>query len=229
MLNNLHRGSAPQPCAPQLETLICWSWWELGAEIQAAEDRPKKRTGVGYEDSARRGWTVIAEGVSTIEARCHCWGVCKERGGTTGRASSPVRTFRQQDNTYKSCKYRCEPPPPLWAPEAGSCWKTCWHVPGLGVHGPRCPCETCEWVKVPGPIVPGECEPRHICKTHEQAPGPGPSCSGRPWGPITPEKPMSRCQVLSPLFWEGEGPLHPYMPYQGDNGKHTLRKEAANI
>ena len=63
MGSNLHRRSAPPPCTPQHEMLICRCGWGLGAEAQASEVRPRERSRVDCEETAWRGWTVATEGV----------------------------------------------------------------------------------------------------------------------------------------------------------------------
>lgn len=73
-------GQHPRPCAPQHEGLDRQCQWELNAEVQASEVRLREKTGIGYTDTAQRGWTVATEGVlekksgPTREARCHYWG-----------------------------------------------------------------------------------------------------------------------------------------------------------
>ena len=52
MENNLHRRSAPLPCAPHPETPVCWCKWGLGADVQASEVKPRERTGVGCPGTA---------------------------------------------------------------------------------------------------------------------------------------------------------------------------------
>ena len=47
-----HRESMPLPCAPQLETQVCWCARQLGAKTSASEDRPEERTGVGCAETA---------------------------------------------------------------------------------------------------------------------------------------------------------------------------------
>ena len=63
MESNLHRGLAPLPCTLQTKTLLCWCGWGLPAEAQVLEVTPRERTGVGYVETAGRGWAIATEGV----------------------------------------------------------------------------------------------------------------------------------------------------------------------
>ena len=52
--SNLHRGSAPPPCAPQPETFLCQCVGGLGNEAQALKVSLKERTRVRCGNSLKR-------------------------------------------------------------------------------------------------------------------------------------------------------------------------------
>lgn len=56
-------GQHPRPCAPQHEGCVRQCQWELNAEVQALEVRLGEKTGIGYTDTAQRGWTGATEDV----------------------------------------------------------------------------------------------------------------------------------------------------------------------
>ena len=80
MDSNVHRRSAPPPCAPQTETLVCQCGWGLGAEAQLSEVRPRKRNGLDVQRQPEEAGLWQLRGYSE-ETRAHWRGKVPLFGG----------------------------------------------------------------------------------------------------------------------------------------------------
>ena len=94
------------PCPPAWAGAGCWSLG-FGGQTQGEDQDWLYRDSLKRVECGNWGCTRKKPGPTT-EARYHCWGACKERGGTTIGDSFPVRTFSGNRT------------PPTWAPGAGA-------------------------------------------------------------------------------------------------------------
>lgn len=110
-------GQYPRPCAPQHEGRDRQCQWELNAEVQASEVRLREKTGIGYTDTAQRGWTgatedVLKRSLGPPERQGAITGGKKEKGVTTVRTYFPVSAPRQEVTMYRSSQGRHKEPSP---------------------------------------------------------------------------------------------------------------------
>ena len=127
MESTLQRNSASTPCALQtesrgwckrgLDTVLCWCKRGLDTEAQASEVRLREKTGIGYTDTAQRGWTgatedVLKRSLGPPERQGAITGGKKEKGVTTVRTYFPVSAPRQEVTMYRSSQGRHKEPSP---------------------------------------------------------------------------------------------------------------------